>query len=183
MVSPSGMTSDPRFRVPLLLISALALHLTIFSVLRIGGVAPDMMLLVAVAGGLVGGPVRGAVLGFAAGLAVDVFLRTPMGLSALVFTLVGYGVGIVSTGVLTPSWYLPVVTASIASAAGVVLYAFAGAMLGEPMLNRRLVTIVSVVAVGNAVLAIPVIRAVTWAMGEEGPGLDIRNRRARAEWR
>jgi len=121
--------------------------------------------------------------GFAAGIAVDVFLRTPMGLSALVFTVVGYSVGIVSTGVLTPSLYLPVVTASIASAAGVALYALTGAMLGEPMLNRRLVTIVSVVAVGNAVLAIPVIRAVTWAVGESGPGLDLRRRRARAEWR
>ena len=178
------MTADPRFRVPLLLISALALHLALFSVLRVGGAAPDLMLLVAVAGGLVGGPVRGAVLGFAAGIAVDVFLRTPMGLSALVFTLVGYGVGVVSTGVLTPSWYLPVVTASIASAAGVVLYAFVGAMLGEPMVSRRLVTIVSVVAVGNAILAVPVIRAVTWAMGDDdGPVADVRGRRARAEWR
>jgi rod shape-determining protein MreD len=178
------MTSDPRFRVPLLLLSALAVHLTLFSVLRVAGVAPDVMLLVAVAGGLVGGPVRGAVLGFTAGISVDVFLRTPMGLSALVFTLVGYGVGVVSTGVLTPSWYLPVVAASIASAAGVVLYAFVGAMLGEPMVSRRLVTIVSVVAVGNGILAVPVIRAVTWAMGgDSGLVSDVRGRRARAEWR
>ncbi len=177
------MTSDPRFRVPLLLISALALHLTLFSVLRIAGTAPDVMLLVAVAGGLVGGPVRGALLGFAAGIAIDVFLRTPMGLSALVFTLVGYGVGVVSTGVLTPSWYLPVVTASVASAAGIVIYAMVGAMLGEPMVSRRLFTIVSVVAVGNGILAVPVIRAVTWAMGDDG-GLiaDVRGRRSRAEW-
>ncbi len=178
------MTSDPRFRVPLLLLTALAIHLTLFSVLRIGGAAPDMMLLVAVAGGLVGGPVRGAVLGFTSGIAIDVFLRTPMGLSALVFTLVGYGVGVVSTGVLTPSWYLPVLTASLASAAGVVLYAFAGAMLGEPMVSRRLVTIVGVVAVGNAILAVPVIRAVTWAIGDDiGLLSDVRGRRARAEWR
>jgi len=178
------MTSDPRFRVPLLLVSALAVHLTIFSVLRIAGAAPDVMLLVAVAGGLVGGPVRGAVLGFTAGIAIDVFLRTPMGLSALVFTLVGYLVGVVSTGVLTPSWYLPVVTASIASAAGVVLYALVGAVLGEPMVSRRLVTIVGVVAVGNAILAVPVIRAVTWAMGDDGGHVpEVRGRRARAEWR
>jgi rod shape-determining protein MreD len=177
------MTSDPRFRVPVLLISALALHLTLFSVLRIGGTAPDLMLLVAVAGGLVGGPVRGAMLGFTAGIAIDVFLRTPMGLSALVFTLVGYGVGVVSTGVLTPSWYLPVVTASIASAAGILIYAFVGAMLGEPMINRRLFTIVSVVAVGNAILAVPVLRAVTWAMGDDhAPIADGRGRRSRAEW-
>jgi len=177
------MTADPRFRVPLLFLSALALHLALLPVLRIGGAAPDVMLLLAVAGGLVGGPVRGAVLGFTAGIAVDFFLRTPMGMSALVFTLVGYGVGIVSTGVLSPSWYLPVVTASLASAAGIVLYAFVGAMLGQPMVSRRLVTIVGVVAVGNAVLAVPVIRAVTWAMGGD-PGLlaDVRGRRARAQW-
>jgi len=45
------------------------------------------------------------------------------------------------------------------------------------------VTIVGVVAVGNAVLAVPVIRAVTWAMGGD-PGLlaDVRGRRARAQW-
>src|SRR5437868_28900 len=179
-----GVTSDPRFRVPLLLVSALALHLALFSVVRVAGAAPDVMLLLAVAGGLVGGPVKGAVLGFTAGIAVDVFLRTPMGLSALVFTLVGYGVGIISTGVLTPSWYLPVVTASLASAGGVVLYAFVGAMLGEPMVSRRLVTIVGVVAVGNAILAIPVLRAVTWAMGgDNGLVSDVRGRRARAEWR
>jgi rod shape-determining protein MreD len=135
-----------------------------------------------VAAGLVGGPIRGATMGFAAGITVDVFLRTPMGLSSLVFTLVGYGVGLISTGVLSPSWYLPVVTASMASAAGVVLYAFVGAMLGEPMVSRRLVVIVGVVAVGNAVLAIPVIRAVTWAMGGGvGPAADIPGRRA-AEW-
>ncbi len=177
------MTADPRFRVPLLLISALALHLTLFSVMRVAGAAPDVMLLVAVAGGLVGGPVRGAVFGFTAGIAIDVFLRTPMGLSALVFTLVGYGVGVISTGVLTPTWYLPVLTASIASAAGVLLYALVGAVLGEPMVNRRLVLIVGMVAIGNAVLAVPVIRAVTWAMGDDhAPIADGRGRRARAEW-
>jgi len=178
------MTSDPRFRVPLLLISALALHLALLPAVRVAGAAPDVMLLLAVAGGLVAGPVRGAVLGFVAGLSVDVFLRTPMGLSALVFTLVGYAVGIVSTGVLTPSWYLPVITASLASAAGVILYAFVGAMLGEPMVSRRLVTIVSVVAVGNGILAMPLIRTVRWAMGGDmGVVLDGRGRRARAEWR
>ncbi|MEA2685056.1 MAG: rod shape-determining protein MreD, partial [Actinomycetota bacterium] len=171
------MTSDPRFRVPLLFLVALAVHLALIPVVRVAGATPDVMLLLAVAGGLVGGPVRGAILGFAAGIAVDVFLRTPMGLSALVFTLVGYSVGTVSTGVLSPSWYLPVVTASIASAAGVVLFAFVGAMLGEPMVNRRLVTIVSVVAVGNAVLAVPMIRAVTWAMGgDSGPVPEARGR-------
>ena len=51
------------------------------------------------------------------------------------------------------------------------------------MISRRLVTIVSVVAVGNAILAIPVIRAVTWAMGDDRALIaDVRGRRSRAEW-
>ena len=51
------------------------------------------------------------------------------------------------------------------------------------MVSRRLVLIVGVVAIGNAILAVPVIRAVTWAMGDDGgPIADGRGRRARAEW-
>ena len=161
------MTADPRFRVPLLLATAVVLHLAVLTNLRIAGAAPDLMLLIAVAGGLVGGPVRGAVLGFGSGLVVDLFLRTPMGLSALVFTFVGYGVGVISTGVLSPTWYLPVLTVAAASASGVVLYALVGAMLGEPMVSRRLGVIVAVVAVTNALLALPVIRLVRWALVED----------------
>ena len=169
------MTGDPRFRVPLLLFTAVVLHLAVFSNLRIAGAAPDLMLLVAVAAGLVGGPVKGAVLGFASGLVVDLFLRTPMGMSALVFTFVGYGVGAVSTGVLSPSWHLPVVTTAVASAAGVVLYALVGAMLGEPMVTRRLGVIVAVVAVTNALLALPVIRLVRWALdSDDAPRAAVR---------
>jgi hypothetical protein len=37
-------------------------------------------------------------------------------------------------------------------------------MLGEPMVTRRLGVIVAVVAVTNALLALPVIRLVRWAL-------------------
>ena len=104
------------------------------------------MLLLAVAGGLVGGPVRrGTGSVSPPGSPSTSSCATPMGLSALVFTLVGYGVGGRVHRRPHPVVVLPVVTASIASAAGVVVYAFAGAMLGEPMVSRRLVTIVGVV--------------------------------------
>ena len=45
-----------------------------------------------------GGPQLGAIYGFTAGIAIDCFLTTPMGLSALSFALVGYGVGALQTG-------------------------------------------------------------------------------------
>ena len=47
------------------------------------GVHADAMLLLAICAGLSGGPARGAVVGFAAGLLADVMLPGTMGISAL----------------------------------------------------------------------------------------------------
>lgn len=156
--------ADPRLRVPLLIATALVVQLTVLTRFTVIGVKPELMLLVAVTGGVVGGPVRGAIVGFASGMVIDVFLRTPMGQSALVFSLVGYSVGVLFTGVLTPTWYLPLVVASAGSAAGAVLFALVGAMLGEPMVTSRLGRIVAGVALSSVPLAWPTARAVAWAL-------------------
>lgn len=165
------MTDSPRFRVPLVLLTFLLLHTTVLADLRIREVMPDVMLLLAVAAGMTGGPVRGATMGFAAGLAVDLFLRSPMGLSALVFTLVGYAMGVAHTGVLRPSWYLRSLAVLVGSAGGVLLYAFIGTMLGEPLVDLHLITVVTVVAVANCVLAPVVVRVVAWSLAG-----DVRDR-------
>lgn len=159
------MREDPRLRLPLMLLAALLLQTSVLVRLRIFGVMPDFMLLIAVAAGLTAGPTRGAGLGFAVGMVIDLFLPTPLGLSALVFTLVGYGVGVANTGVLRSAWYIPMLTAGAASVAGVVLYAVAGSMLGERMLTGHLVTIAVVVGVSNAVLAPVAVRFVGWSLG------------------
>ena len=159
------MREDPRFRLPLMLLGALLLQTTVLSRLRVFDVMPDFMLLVAVAGGITAGPTRGAALGFASGMLIDLFLPTPLGLSALVFTLVGYWVGIANTGVLRSAWYIPVLTASVASVAGVVLYALVGSVLGERMITGHLVTIAAVVGVSNAVLAPLAVKLVDWSFG------------------
>ena len=74
----------------LLLLAALVIHTSVLSGIRLQGVRPDLMLLIAVCAGLVAGPERGAIVGFAAGLASDLFLQTPLGLSALTFTVVAF---------------------------------------------------------------------------------------------
>lgn len=159
------MGSDPRLRLPIMLITALLLQTTVLARIRLFGVMPDFMLLVAVAGGITAGPTRGAALGFTSGMLIDFFLPTPLGLSALVFTLVGYGVGVANTGVLRSAWYIPVLTAGAASLAGVVLYALAGSVLGERMVDGHLITIAVVVGVSNAVLAPVGVRLVDWSLG------------------
>jgi len=135
--------------------------------IRIGGVHPDIMVLLPMAAGLVGGPGRGATMGFGAGLAADLFLPTPFGLSALVGCLVGFGVGLATVALDRSSWWLPTVAALASSAAYEVAYAVFGSVLGEPqMLHVDLVRIVVLVSVVNALLAVPATRLVGWALPE-----------------
>jgi rod shape-determining protein MreD len=165
--------SDPRLRLPIMLIGALLLQTTVLARMRVFGVMPDFMLLVAISGGITAGATRGAALGFASGMLIDLFLSTPLGLSALVFTLVGYGVGVANTGVLRSAWYIPVLTAGAASVAGVVLYALVGSMLGEPMIDGHLVTIAAVVGLSNAVLAPVAVKFVDWSLGSLRTGASL----------
>ncbi len=159
------MTADPRFRVPLVVLTALLLQVTLMARLRLFGVVPDLMLLMAVAGGINGGPIRGAVIGFASGMAIDMFLETPVGLSALVFSIVGYAVGAVETGILRAAWWIPVLTAFLASMAGEALFAVAAQVVGRPgLLTARLGVIVVIVGITSAALALPVVRVVGWSL-------------------
>lgn len=159
--------------MPLLLLVALLVQTTVLARMRFFGVMPDCMLLVAVAGGITAGPTRGATLGFASGMLIDLFLPTPLGLSALVFTLVGYGVGVANTAVLRSAWYIPVLTAGAACAAGVALYAVVGSVLGERMLTGHLATIAVVVGLTNAVLAPVAVKVVGWSFGSSRSGASL----------
>jgi rod shape-determining protein MreD len=133
--------------------------------LRIHGAHPDLMLLLPIAFGLAGGSERGAAMGFVAGLLADLFVGTPFGLSALVYTLVGFGVGTTEADGLGGGWWATPLIASVASAGGVLLYAGLGAAVGEgQMLHQHLVTITVVVAVVNGLLAVPTARLARWAM-------------------
>ena len=163
-------------RWPPLLVGVLVLHTAVSPQVRVLGVAADLLLLLGIAAGIAAGPHRGAVVGFAAGLLADCFLQTPFGLSALCYSLVGYGVGIFQTTILREARWIPVATAVASSAAGVALFAVVGAVLGEEgLLSGRLLTIAVVVALLNGVLVLAVLRPVRWATGADvSSGLVLR---------
>jgi rod shape-determining protein MreD len=155
----------PRAKVPLVLLLFLVLHLTVLDHVRLFGVSPDAMLLLAVVAGIVGGPRAGALMGFAAGITLDLFLETPMGLSALVFCLVGYAVGNIQGGVLRASWWIPVITTLVASAAGELLYAVVATVVGQPhLVTTHLLVVAAVVGLFNAVAAPFALRIVRWSV-------------------
>ena len=158
------MLQSLRVRVGRVLAATLVVHLTLLSRLRIEDVRPDALLLVAVLAGLAAGPERGAIVGFCAGVLSDLFLQSPFGLSALAYSLVGFAVGSLQSGILRATWWIPVVTAAAASAAGIVLFGVLGAMVGQPdFVSPRLAIIAGLVGFMNAALAPAASRLVGWA--------------------
>jgi rod shape-determining protein MreD len=163
-MEPEVIDRRMQIRVAAVLALTLVVHLTVLSRLRIDDVRPDALLLVAVIAGLVAGPDRGAVVGFAAGALGDLFLQTPFGLSALVYCLVGFAVGSLQSGILRAAWWIPVATALGASIAGTVLYAFVGAMVGQTgFVSPRLIVVAALVGAMNAALAPAAVRLVEWS--------------------
>ena len=76
----------------------MVLQTTLFTHLRIDGVAPDVGLVAVLAVAYEDGADTGAIFGFVMGLAIDLFLTTPLGLSALSFAITGYAVGVFQAG-------------------------------------------------------------------------------------
>jgi len=154
-------------RLGLLVIAMLLAQLTVGLDIRIAGTHPDLLLALPIVAGLTGGPRLGTAVGFVAGLAADLFLPTPFGLSALVGCLAGFSAGRLSgyeaehgTWVVTP------VVALIWSAAATMLYAVLGAVLGQQqVLKVDLGVVVAVVALCNAVVSLPLRGLLNWTFG------------------
>jgi rod shape-determining protein MreD len=80
-------------RLGALLVAALLLQTTVAPNIRILGASPDFALIIVVCVGLLRGCQVGAVFGFLTGVLVGVALLEPLGMSALVFVIVGYFAG------------------------------------------------------------------------------------------
>ena len=85
-----------RWLAPVLILVALVVQLTVLNGLRLpGGGVPDLVLVLVAVLAMTEGPVRGMIIGFAAGLCLD--LAPPasalIGQYALVFCLAGWGAG------------------------------------------------------------------------------------------
>jgi len=153
--------------MPPLLLAAVVVHTAVSPNLRVFGVAVDILLVISIAAGVAGGAERGAAVGFACGVLADCFLQTPFGLSALTYALVGYGVGVFQTGVLHSSWWIPAITAAVASAVAVVTFVGLGVVVGQDqLLSTRLIEVAGVLALLHAVIAPPMVRVVRWGLAE-----------------
>lgn len=150
----------PRALGALLAVSvALVLQASLFSHLAIAGVVPDLVLLVVVAGALAHGSELGLVLGFGAGLLLD--LAPPAdhvaGRWALALMVVGYVAGRLGASARPGlSQWLPVAAAS--AFIGTSVFALTGLVLQDPAVGVGELLRVEVVSLAyDVVLAVVVV--------------------------
>ncbi len=154
-------------RVALVGLVVLLLQVCMVSQISVAGARGNLVLLFAIAAALETDARRGAICGFALGLAFDLLLNTPAGLSALTMALVGYTVGSAKDLVLRSSRLVNLALVAVASAGGTLLYASIAVVLGVTVDPAELPAIVAVVAVVNVLLSTPLRWALRWAFGPE----------------
>ena len=140
------MTSLRTPVVALSVLLAIVLQVSLFTSLQIDGVAPDLALLVVMAAALVRGPEYAAVLGFIAGLLVDIAPPADhtAGRWAVAFVVSGYLAGMVRRDARSSALAAVVVVAAGAFVA-TSIFALSGLLIGDQR-----------VEVGNALHVIPV---------------------------
>src|SRR4029079_12519081 len=150
--------ADPRIRfvrLALLLVLLVVLQTSLMPHLRVFGVVPDLGLVAAVAFAVRFGPELGATFGFAAGLATDLFLQTPLGLSAFAFGATAFLVGISQARLARPAWWIRPAIAFLAGIVAGVLFVGLGALVGQSQLwALRSIRTIVLAAVYDAVVAV-----------------------------
>src|SRR5262249_50342421 len=155
-------------RALVLVFVAAMVQVVVFQSIVVGGGAPDLLLVVVVALGLLRGSIPGAILGFVGGLVVDFATLGTLGVTSLVLTLGGFWAGRYgeTTGRgrrLAPLIAVGAITL-LAAVFGYVLYY----LLGEDVPARHALVTALAPAFGlNLILALPVHRVVRAVVGEE----------------
>jgi len=151
-------------RLAIVVIVGVVVQVAVLDQLVVLGAHPDLMVLLAAAAGLAGGPQSGAMVGFTTGLVADLFVDTPYGLSSLTFVLVGFAVGLLrSIPAGREVGSAQVAACIVAGAAGTLLYAVLGALAGQSgMLGHGTANAVLVVTIGSIVLAPIALACLRW---------------------
>jgi rod shape-determining protein MreD len=172
------MTATDWLRALAVVFVAGMLQVVIVSSLVVEGGAPDLLLVVVVALGLLRGSVPGAVLGFVGGLVVDVVTLGTLGVTSLVLTLAGFWAGRYGETTGRDRRLAPVIAVGtitvLAGAFGFVLHYL---LDEEVVAGHALVTALVPALVLNVVLALPVhalVRAVVGqSQAEAAPEVEV----------
>jgi rod shape-determining protein MreD len=159
--------------VAILLLGSLVLQTTILEQVTFLGVTPQLSLVVVVSLAYIDGERVGVITGFTAGLVQDLLLPvgTIVGLTALVYTLVGFAVGSLSRYSVSESVWAPILAVILASAAAEASYAAMSIMLGQNWVSVAYTgKVVGLVVLYNTLLTPFVYPFVRKVANRFGPG-------------
>ena len=146
-------------------ILSITIQSTLLASATLLGVIPQLALVVIVSFAFLDGERVGVATGFFGGLIIDLLLpNSIVGLTALVYTMVGYGVG--SFRQFTPgeSVWTPVLVVAVASTIAEVGYALLAIMFGQPWISMSdTAKVVGLVVLYNVLLTpfvFPLIRRI-----------------------
>lgn len=141
-------------RLLLLLIAIVLVQTAILPYARVFEVVPDLGLVATVAIAYREGPELGAVFGFAAGLSMDLFLQTPLGLTALSFALTGYFIGVLQGALLRSAWWVTPLLGGLGGILAGLLFIGIGALVGqEQLFALRSLRVVLLAGLYDAIVA------------------------------
>jgi rod shape-determining protein MreD len=148
-------------RLALLVLLTVVLQLAAVSQFPVLGATADLSPLVVVAVGLLAGPVPGAIVGFSAGLLIDMSLVQTLGVTSLLLTGVGYMAGRYRELRDATASLVPLVGGLASTVAYMTAFSIVQFLLGvdssiSPLLARDFV----VGTVLNALIVLPVFAAV-----------------------
>jgi rod shape-determining protein MreD len=151
------ITWQVALRIALLLIFGVVLQLSFFSEITLLGSSPDVLPVLAVALGLLGGGVVGAVCGFALGLLTDSLLLQTLGVTSIVLLTVGYLAGRWRESFDITSAFVPPLLTGALALFGASIFAAIQLMLGvESPVSLLVVREILVKGLLAALLAIPI---------------------------
>jgi rod shape-determining protein MreD len=146
-----------RVRLGFVVVICVVLQTTLFTHLRIDGVAPDVGLVAVLAVAYYDGADAGAWFGFIMGLAIDLFLSTPLGLSALAYAITGYAVGVFQGGMVRRPPAIAPLLGGVGGLFGGLVFLSVGAVIGqEGFLSLASLKTIAIAALYDALIA-PVV--------------------------
>jgi len=168
-------------RVAGLSVAIVFFQIGVVSELPVFGVSADLTPLLVVFVGLLGGSMLGAATGFAVGLLVDLALLQTLGLTSLVFTVIGYSSGRLRELRDPQAALVPLLVGAGGSAAALIGYSLFEFLLGvDAPVSFELLRQIVLGTLVNSILALPAFSLVRRALSSALPEDPRRRRRRRA---
>ena len=167
-------------RIALILVVTIVLQISFFSYLAFFGTTPNVVPLMVVSLGLLGGGMIGAVCGFTAGLLLDSALLQTLGVSSLVLLGAGYLAGRYREGAEVSNSLIPPLLAGVLTTVAAAGFAAIQLMLGVhtpvSLLVLREIFVQGLLAVVLTIPIYPLIRRILRsAIVDEGAVLGARS--------